>query len=674
MLKKTAQERHHALIKRINQANSAYYQADNPQVSDSTYDQWFQELLSIEQAHPELISKDSPSQRVGAEPLAGFAKVAHKVPMLSLANVFNVAEFEAFHERVQKRVQTEAVEYGAVEYVVEPKIDGLAVSLTYKRGVFVLGATRGDGQTGEDITHNLKTIGDIPLQLQGQQIPEVLEVRGEVFMPLSGFVRFNKTAQQQGQKVFANPRNAAAGSLRQLDSRITASRPLSMFAYSIAGQDNHQTHALGTHWAALQQLKAWGFLINPEAQLITQLDQSQPVYTALLGKRDRLDYEIDGVVYKVNCFAMQHALGQVSRAPRWAVAYKFPPSEVTTQVLAIEFQVGRTGSLTPVARLAPVQVGGVQVSNATLHNMDEVKRLDIRVFDYVHVYRAGDVIPKVVRVVQDKRTDSVKPVNAPQVCPECGAKVVAEEAILRCSAPLTCPAQRIEAIKHFVSQRALDVRGLGDKLVTQLFECGLITSPADLFELSIAQLAALEGLAEKSATNLVEAIQGSKATTLARFIYALGIREVGESTALRLAKAFADLGALRQAHTDRLSEVEDIGPVVAGHIVDFFASQENQAVLDHLIAAGVHWPSETQTPVVQPLAGETYVITGTLSNMTRDQAKIALQNLGAKVSSSLSKKTHGLIVGDNPGSKFDKAKSLGVRCFSEAAFNELLNN
>lgn len=645
--------------------NYRYYVLDDPSVPDAEYDRLFRELKELETQYPEFITSDSPTQRVGAPPLDLFQQVTHRVPMLSLDNVFNEGELVAFDRRIRERLETDET----IEYVCEPKLDGLAVSLMYEDGRLVQAATRGDGQTGEDITQNIRTIHSVPLRLRGEGFPKTLEVRGEVFMPLAGFRKLNETAAANGEKVFANPRNAAAGSLRQLDSNVTAKRPLDMYAYGVGYVEGSQLP--DKHFDILQALKTWGFKVNPEIVLANGAADCNAYHDRLLAKRNALGYEIDGIVYKVNSIRQQQELGFVSRAPRWATAHKFPAQEEVTLLRDVEFQVGRTGAITPVARLEPVAVGGVTVSNATLHNMDEVLRMDLRIGDTVVVYRAGDVIPKVVRAIPEKRPADARAIVMPQQCPVCGSDIEKPEgeAVARCSGGFFCQAQVKEAIKHFASRRAMDVDGLGDKLVEQFVDQGLIHHVSDLYHLTVEQIAALERMGEKSARNLVEALQKSKATTLQRFIFALGIREVGEATALNLATHFGSLQKIQGASEEALLEVTDIGPIVARHIYTFFRQPHNLEVITDLQACGVHWDEvEVDQQQAKPLDGLTYVLTGTLSQMTRDEAKEHLQRLGAKVSGSVSKKTHCVVAGESAGSKLSKAESLGVDVMDEPAF------
>ncbi len=658
-----------ALKRSLHEHNHRYYVLDAPTIPDAEYDRLMQQLLQMEQQHPDWVTADSPSQRVGSAPLSQFATVQHEVPMLSLDNAFSDDDLAAFDQRVRDRLKST----DTIDYCCEPKLDGLAVSLLYRDGVLQRGATRGDGSNGEDITANLRTIGAIPLQLSGSGFPPLLEVRGEVFMPKAGFEALNRRAQAGGEKTFVNPRNAAAGSLRQLDSRITAQRPLSFFVYGIGLVDGGDLP--GEHAAVLQQLGQWGLPVNPEMAVVSGLAQCQHYYEALAAKRDSLPYDIDGIVYKVNDLALQKTLGFVARAPRWAIARKFPAQEELTQVLDVEFQVGRTGAVTPVARLAPVFVGGVTVSNATLHNMDEIKRLDLRIGDTVIIRRAGDVIPQVAQVVLERRPADARTVQLPQHCPVCQSPVErsAGEAVARCSGGLVCAAQRKETIKHFAQRRAMDIDGLGDKLVDQLVEQGLVHSPADLYGLTLEQLAALERMGEKSAAKLLAAIDRSRSTTLARFLYALGIREVGEATAQSLASHFAALDALAVADEVRLQQVPDIGPVVAHYVAEFFADARNRAVIAALQAAGVHWPALQAVPAdTLPLAGKTFVLTGTLASLDRNTAKDHLQALGAKVAGSVSAKTDAVIAGAEAGSKLAKAEALGVPVWDEQRLLALL--
>jgi DNA ligase (NAD+) len=638
-----------------------YYVLDAPLIPDAEYDRLFNELLAIETTHPDWLRADSPSQRVGAAPLASFSQVRHETPMLSLDNVFSEQELLDFDRRVKLRLD----DGFTLSYACEPKLDGIAVSLLYVDGVLVRGATRGDGRVGEDITQNVKTISSIPLRLRGNDWPDDLEVRGEIYMPRAGFERINALARESDGKVFVNPRNAAAGSLRQLDSRITAKRPLEMSCYGIAQQEGDVLFTC--HSEGLQRLREWGFLVSPELQVVDSIEGCVSYYHALLERRDSLAYDIDGIVFKVDSLALQAQLGFVSRAPRWAIAHKFPAQEEITVLRDVEFQVGRTGAITPVAKLEPVFVGGVTVSNASLHNFDEIERLGVMVGDYVVVRRAGDVIPKIVQVVLERRPDTAVAIIAPMHCPVCESPLerAPGEAVLRCSGGLFCCAQRKEAIKHFASRKAMDIDGLGDKLVEQFVDAGLIETVADLYLLTVEKIADLQRMGQKSADNLIAALEKSRATTLPRFLYSLGIREVGEATALSLARHFGGLPELMAAPEDRLIEVEDVGPIVASHLHAFFASECNRLVVRQLSERGVHWPSAQQLDGEQPLAGQTWVLTGNLEAMTRSDAKEKLQALGAKVASSVSAKTDCVAAGTSAGSKLVKAEALGVKVIDE---------
>ena len=661
------QEEAAQLRTQINRHNHLYHSLAQPEVPDAEFDRLFHRLEQLEQEHPGLVTPDSPTQRVGAEPLESFSQVKHELPMLSLDNAFGEGDMRDFDQRLKNRLEDEA----DLTYACEPKIDGVAVSLLYENGRFVRGATRGDGLTGEDITSNLRTISSVPLRLIGNSHPSRLEVRGEVYFPLATFRRINAEAEQQGEKVFANPRNAAAGTLRQLDPKLTAKRRLTMFVYSTGLVEGELP---GHHYDTLQQLSTWGFRVNPLIELATGVDACLTYYQRILSSRPKLDYEIDGVVFKVNDLALQRRLGQVTRAPRWAIAHKFPAEEGVTTLEDVEFQVGRTGAVTPVARLAPVQVGGVTISNASLHNMDEIKRLGLVIGDTVVIQRAGDVIPKVVSVVADKRPKKTRPITLPKVCPACNSALhkIEGEVIVHCSAGLKCSAQRKRSLSHFASRLALDIEGLGTKLVDQLVDEGLVNSPADLYRLKEETLVELERMAPKSASNLLEALEKSKQTTLPRFIYALGVNEVGEATASALATHFGTLAALRSADMEALQQVPDVGPVVAQEIRWFFEQQDNQRVLDDLLKEGLAWPD---VPVVRkaPLAGQTYVLTGTLSTLSRQEAKAKLQSLGAKVAGSVSTKTHAVVAGEEAGSKLTKATELGVQVMTEQELLELLS-
>jgi DNA ligase (NAD+) len=648
--------------------NYRYYVLDDPQIPDAEYDRLLRELQALEAEHPELVSEDSPTQRVGATPLSAFGEVRHEVPMLSLDNAFDDQEVADFDRRARERLEVDEVAYTA-----EPKLDGLAVSLLYERGALVRGATRGDGTKGEDITQNVRTIESIPLRLIGKGFPPRLEVRGEVFMSRAGFERLNQRQQQQGEKLFANPRNAAAGSLRQLDARVTAQRPLEIYCYGVGVVEGGELPAC--HSELLERLRDWGLRVYPGIKRVVGLNGCIDYYRQLEAGRDKLAFDIDGVVFKVDRLDHQRELGFVARAPRWAIARKFPAQEEMTRVVAIDVQVGRTGAITPVARLEPVFVGGVTVTNATLHNEDEVHRKDVRVGDTVIVRRAGDVIPEVVAVIQEKRPRKTRPFAMPAQCPVCGSDIerVEGEAVARCTGGLYCEAQRKEAIKHFASRRAMDIEGLGDKLVAQLVDRKLVDDVAGLYRLDAQTLAGLERMGEKSANNLIEALKKSKATTFDRFLYALGIREVGDATARALAQAFGDLETLMQADTEQLEAVRDIGPVVASHIEHFFRQPHNREVIDNLRKAGIHWPA-VKARRHQPLAGRTYVLTGTLTDMTREETKQRLEALGATVAGSVSKKTTAVIAGEKAGSKLAKAEALGVPVLDENELMKLLQD
>ncbi|SIQ56690.1 DNA ligase (NAD+) [Aeromonas sp. RU39B] len=660
--------RHQTLCEQLTEYGYQYYVLDTPTVPDAEYDRLMRELLELEAAHPELRTAASPSQRVGGAALTAFAEVSHEIPMLSLDNVFSDDELLAFDQRMQDRLKRPQT----FTFCCEPKLDGLAVSLLYEAGVLVRAATRGDGSTGEEITENVRTIQVIPLRLKGDGWPARLEVRGEVFMPKAGFDALNERARASGDKVFANPRNAAAGSLRQLDSRITATRPLAFYAYGVGiGGDE-----LGdSHHGRLSRLGQWGLPICPEVKLAQGAAGCQAFHDDILSRRDALPYEIDGVVYKVDDIALQQELGFVARAPRWATAHKFPAQEEMTELENVEFQVGRTGAITPVAKLKPVFVGGVTVSNATLHNADEIERLGVMVGDTVIVRRAGDVIPQIVSVVEARRPADARAILFPDACPVCGSAVerIEGEAVARCSGGLFCGAQRAAALKHFAARRAMDIEGLGDKIIDQLVEKDLVATPADLFRLDAKMLAGLERMGPKSAQNLVEAIDKARSTTLPRFLFALGIREVGEATALNLANHFLTLDALRAASVEQLLEVADVGDVVAKHAWFFLRQAHNIEVLEALLAAGIHWPAiEKKEATEQPLAGKTFVLTGTLTVLSRNDAKAALQALGAKVAGSVSAKTDVLVAGEAAGSKLAKAQELGITIWSESELQAAL--
>lgn len=665
----TPEKRVRALREQLDRHNYRYYVLDDPEVSDAEYDRLMRELQALEAQHPRLVTPDSPTQRVGASPVGELAEVVHATPMLSLDNAFDEEDVLNFDRRVRERLD----DIASVEYAAEPKLDGLAISFRYEAGRLVQAATRGDGTRGEDVTHNVRTVKAVPVQLRGS-FPELLEVRGEIFMTLAGFKVMNERALAAGEKVFVNPRNAAAGSLRQLDPRLTATRPLDVFFYGVGA--THGWKLPDRHSETLLQLREWGLKISPLLQVVRGAEGCLAYYREIGARRASLKYEIDGVVYKVNRFAQQRDLGFVARAPRWAIAHKFPAHEENTVVRDVEFQVGRTGALTPVARLEPVFVGGVTVSNATLHNMDEVRRKDVRIGDTVVVRRAGDVIPEIVKVIADRRPESAREVELPARCPVCGSEVerVEGEAVARCTGGLFCGAQRKESLRHFASRRALDIEGLGSKLIDQLVDSDQVRSPADLYRLTLAQLANLERMAEKSATNLMQALERSKRTTLARFLYGLGIRDVGEATAAALAAHFGELDPLLAASEESIQEVPDVGPVVAAHVYHFFQQPQNRQVIDELRGQGVSWPAQQRRAVSASgaLEGKTFVLTGTLSSMGRDEAKDRITALGGKVSGSVSKKTDYVVAGAEAGSKLKKAEELGVQVLDEEQLLRLL--
>jgi len=660
-----------ALRDELNRHNHLYYVLDDPQVTDQEYDRLYRKLQQLEQQYPELISDDSPTQRVGSAPATHFESVRHEVPMLSLDNAFDEAEMQAFEKRLLDMVVSNG---RPLAFTAEPKLDGLAVSLLYEQGVLVRAATRGDGKTGENITANAKTLPSIPLRLMGNGQSGRIEVRGEVFMDHAGFARLNDFQANNEGKIFANPRNAAAGSLRLLDSRITASRPLSFCSYAVGWVEAYELP--DSQYERMQFLRTIGLPISPYVERVEGVQGCLDYYQRILIKRESLAFDIDGVVFKLDHIGQQQQAGFVSKAPRWAIAYKFPAQEVMTRLLGVDFQVGRTGALTPVARLEPVAVGGVIVSNATLHNMDEIERKDIRLGDLVIVRRAGDVIPEVVSPVVEKRSGELARPEMPKYCPICNSEVVRVEgqAAYRCTGDLVCAAQRKEAIKHFASRKALDIEGLGDKLVEQMVELKIIDSIADLYHLQLSQVSALDRMAEKSAQNLLTSLEASKFTTLARFIFALGIREVGEATAESLANYFLTLDALIAADMDALQAVEDVGPIVAENVVQFFGQDQNLEIVRELVEQGIHWP-DIVTPEASmelPLAGKTFVITGSLDDLTRDQAAALLKARGAKVSTSVSAKTSAVIAGEKPGSKVKKAESLGVEVMDQSQFEALI--
>ena len=658
--------------------NHRYYVLDAPSVSDAEYDGLYRELQGLEVRYPSLLTPDSPTQRVSGAPAAEFEAVTHRVPMLSLNNAFSDKEVEAFDRRVREVLGSEDVVYS-----VEPKFDGLAINLTYERGIFTTGSTRGDGYSGENVTLNLRTVGSIPLKLDGAAVPSLIEIRGEVVMLKRDFEALNETQASKGEKTFANPRNAAAGGLRQLDPRITAARRLTFFAYGLGAVEWGGTTAPATHSATMQWLADIHIPVTRERAVVQGLSGLLEYYRRIGKARERLPFEIDGVVYKVDSLALQQKLGFVSRAPRFAIAHKFPAEEMTTQVLAIDVQVGRTGAITPVARLSPVFVGGVTVTNATLHNEDEVRRKDVHVGDTVIVRRAGDVIPEVVRVLLDQRPKNAPAFVMPTTCPQCGSGIVRlpDEAIARCTGGLVCPAQRKQSLLHFAGRRALDIEGLGDKLVDQLVDAGLLRTPADIYRLGLAKLAELERMAEKSAGNVLAAIEKSKNTTLARFIFGLGIRHVGEATAKDLARHFGSLDALLDATEDDLLQVKDVGPVLAEAIARFMAEPHNREGIEQLRAAGVHWPEGPPQGLNEglnsgasagALAGRTFVLTGTMPTLSREEAKVMIEARGGKVAGSVSKKTDYVVAGADAGSKLARAEELGITIVDEVRLRAML--
>ena len=659
------------LRKTLRQYEYEYHVLDNPTVPDSEYDRLFHQLKALELEHPEFLTSDSPTQRVGAKPLSGFSQIRHEIPMLSLDNAFSDEEFNAFVKRIEDRL---IVLPKPLTFCCEPKLDGLAVSILYVNGILTQAATRGDGTTGEDITANIRTIRNIPLQLLTDNPPARLEVRGEVFMPHAGFERLNEYALEHGEKTFANPRNAAAGSLRQLDPNITSKRPLVLNAYGIGIAEGVELP--NTHYARLQWLKSIGIPVNPEIRLCNGTNEVLDFYRDIQNKRSSLGYDIDGTVLKINDIALQNELGFISKAPRWAIAYKFPAQEELTVLNDVEFQVGRTGAITPVAKLEPVFVAGVTVSNATLHNGDEIERLNIAIGDTVVIRRAGDVIPQIIGVLHERRPDNAKPIIFPTNCPVCDSQIIRieGEAVARCTGGLFCAAQRKEALKHFVSRKAMDIDGVGGKLIEQLVDRELIHTPADLFKLDLTTLTRLERMGAKSAENALNSLEKAKSTTLARFIFALGIREVGEATALNLANHFKTLDALKAADLEELQQVPDVGEVVANRIFVFWREAHNVAVVDDLIAQGVHWETvEVKEASENLFKDKTVVLTGTLTQMGRNEAKALLQQLGAKVSSSVSSKTDFLIAGDAAGSKLAKAQELNITVLTEEEFLEQVN-
>lgn len=649
----------------IDRHNYRYYVLDDPEVPDAEYDRLMKDLTELEREYPSLVVPDSPTQRIGGAPVSAFAQVRHRMPMLSLENAFAREDVEDFDRRVRQKLETES----EVRYACEPKLDGLAVSLTYRHGSLEVAATRGDGTVGEDVTHNIRTIQTVPLRLAGKSHPELLEVRGEVFISIPGFNEMNRVAAEKGEKTFVNPRNAAAGSLRQLDPRLAASRPLEIYFYGMGIVEG--TKLPGRHSEVLAALRDWGLRTSPESRVVTGVAGLLAYYDEIGRRRADLRYQIDGVVYKVDSLEEQRELGFVARAPRWALAHKFPAEEEMTRVRAVEWQVGRTGALTPVARLDPVFVGGATVSNATLHNFQELQRKDVRVGDTVVLRRAGDVIPEVVRVIPERRPTGTEPVQLPKRCPICGSDVEREqgEAIARCTGTLVCAAQLKESLRHFASRRAMDIEGLGSKLIDQLVDEGIVKDAADLYRLDSAQLSELERMGEKSAANLVTALARSKETTLARFLFALGIRDVGEATADALARHFRNLETLRSASAAEIEEVQDVGPITAAHVSAFLAEGRNAKVIDALVKLGVRWP-EVGAKIAgsKEFVGKTFVLTGKLASMSRDEAGDLVRERGGTVSGSVSKKTDYVVVGEDAGSKLKKAIELGVEILDEDAF------
>ena len=655
----------------IERHNHRYHVLDDPEIPDSEYDGLMTELRELEGEHPALVIPESPTQRVGGAPVAAFAQVRHRTPMLSLDNAFAKEDVAAFDRRVRERLEAE----GEISYACEPKLDGLAVSLTYRSGSLEIAATRGDGSVGEDVTHNIRTIQTIPLRLSGKDVPGLLEVRGEVFISIAGFREMNRRAAEKGEKLFVNPRNAAAGSLRQLDPRLAASRPLEIFFYgagAVEGGKLPRRHSL-----ILETLRSWGLRTSPETRVVEGVEGLFAYYEEIGRRRGELAYQIDGVVYKVDSLDLQRELGFVARAPRWALAHKFPAEEAMTRVRAIEWQVGRTGALTPVARLDPIFVGGATVSNATLHNIDELQRKDVRVGDTVVLRRAGDVIPEVVRVIMEKRPAKTVRAQLPDRCPVCGSDVEREEgeAVARCTGALACPAQLKESLRHFASRRAMDIEGLGSKLVDQLVDQGIVKDAADVFRLNANQLAELDRMGEKSAENLVKSLEKSKETTFARFLFALGIRDVGEATADALARHFRTLKSLKSSAVGEIEEVPDIGPITAAHVHAFLSESRNEKVIDSLIKLGVRWP-EIQASKVRSkeFDGKTFVLTGKLASMSRDEAGDLVRDLGGTVAGSVSKKTDFVVVGEDAGSKLKKATELGIRILDEDEFLKLVRH
>ncbi|MBA2490572.1 MAG: NAD-dependent DNA ligase LigA [Gammaproteobacteria bacterium] len=662
-------DRAQRLREQLDYHNHRYYVLDDPEVPDAEYDRMLRELQSLEAQHPDLVTQDSPTQRVGAEPVKAFGEVVHELPMLSLANAFDEAEVLAFDRRVRELLDTD----DDIDYAAEPKLDGLAISLLYRDGRLARGATRGNGVKGEDITQNVRTIRALPLRLKGTGYPPLVEVRAEAYIAKKDFESYNAQAAARGEKTFVNPRNSAAGSLRQLDPRLTAKRPLSIYCYGIGKIEGNELP--GRQSEILQQLRAWGMRTSPDVEVVRGAAGCLDYHRRIGARRGSLPYEIDGVVYKVDRLAFQQELGFASRAPRWALAHKFPAQEELTKILDVLFSVGRTGALTPTAKLNPVFVGGVTVSNATLHNMDEIERKDVRIGDVVMIRRAGDVIPEVIGVVRDRRPPHACVIELPARCPICESEVVRAEgeAVARCSGGLICPAQRKESIKHYASRRAMDIEGLGEKLVDQLVDCDMVHTLDDIYRLNLEQLTGLERMGEKSGRNLLDGIERSKRTSLTNFVYSLGIREVGESTARALASHFGNLDAIMAADAQALQQVADVGPIVAQHVATFFQQSHNRKVISTLRELGVSWPdAEPAARRGDALAGRTYVVTGTIEGFTREDIKQRLLALGAKVSGSVSKKTTAVIAGEHPGSKFRKAKELGVPILGADELHELL--
>lgn len=668
MNKKKVKHAIEQLRKELEEHNYRYHVLDDPIISDAKFDQLFKQLESLEESYPEFESPYSPTKRIGGPPLKTFEEVPHDVPMLSLENAFHEENIIAFDQRIHDRLKITT----PIEYCCEPKMDGLAISIRYENGFLVQAATRGDGMSGENVTENVKTIFSVPLHLRGASFPSSIDVRGEVFISKNGFQKLNETAKKNDQKIFANPRNAAAGSLRQLNSKITAKRPLEFFCYGIGLVKG--IFLPKTQSEVLKQLATWGFKVNPYIQTVKDIDACLSYYHSISLKRANLPYEIDGVVYKVNDLSLQVKLGFVSRAPRFAIAHKFKAEEAVSKIQSVDFQVGRTGALTPVARLSPTLVGGVTVKNATLHNIDEIKRKNILIGDTITIRRAGDVIPEIVNVIESKRPKDAKKIHLPKTCPVCGSHIeqIEGEAVARCTGGLACKAQLKESIKHFASRRAMDIEGLGDKLVEQLVDENLVGNVSDVYQLTQEKLENLERMGTKSAENLLDQLDKRKKTTFNRFLYALGIREVGEATAKQLAQHFKNLQAIQAANEESLQSISDIGPIVAKHIYHFFHEPHNHKIIDALLKAGIHWEAVKKNEHL-PLTDQTFVITGTLDHYSRDEAKEYLEKLGAKVTNSISSKTNYLIAGKDPGSKLKKARSLKVSILNEEDFEKLLN-